>query len=218
MYYRVKLRYQIDSYICRLCKEQLGTVAHILAGCPALAQNHYTDRHKAGLKCLYFTLLKHYGLINRIPPWHSPIVPKPEIKNDEVRILWDVPTHTAECKIQTTSQQSNGPDVTVFDKRAQEILVVEFNCPWVTNRVKKDEEKTEKYAQLREKLKALHQGYTVNQINVIVDVLGAESKTLGKQLAAVIGAREAKRAIKAMPKAILAHSVRIKNFLKMHSN
>ena len=72
-------------------------VAHILAGCPTLAQNLYTARHNAGLKCLYFTLLKHYGLVNKIPPWHSAIVPKPELKNDEVRILWDVPTHTGEC-------------------------------------------------------------------------------------------------------------------------
>ena len=72
-----------------------------------------------------------------ILPWHSAVVPKPEVKNDEVRILWDVPTHTAECRIQTRSQKGNGPDVTVFDKRAQEILVVEFSCPWVTNRVKR---------------------------------------------------------------------------------
>ena len=57
MYYRDKLRCQFDSTICQLYKEQTETVAHILAGCPALAQNHYTARHNAGLKCLYFTLL-----------------------------------------------------------------------------------------------------------------------------------------------------------------
>ena len=64
------------------------------------------------------TLLKHYGLVNKIPSWHSAIVPKPEVKNDQVRILWDVPTHTAECRIQATSHQGNMPDVTVFDKQA----------------------------------------------------------------------------------------------------
>ena len=178
------------------------------------AQNHYTARINAGLKCLYFTRLKTYGLINRIPPWHSAIVPKPEVKNDQVRILWDVPTHTAECRIQTTSQQGNRPDVTVFDKRAQEILVVKFSCPWVTNRVKRQKEKTEKRAQVREELKARHPGYTVKQITVIVDVLRGESKTLGKQLAALIGAREIKRTIKAMQKTILDHSVLLKNFFK----
>ena len=84
MYYRDKLRYQVDSTIRQLCKEQPETVAHILAGCPALAQHHYTARHNAGLKCLYFTLLKHYELVNKIPPWHLAIEPKPEVKNDQV--------------------------------------------------------------------------------------------------------------------------------------
>ena len=158
-----KLRYLVDSTICQLCKEQPETVAHILAGCPALAQNHYTARHNSGLKCLYFTLLKHYGLVNRIPPWHSAIVSKPQVKNDQVRILRDVPTPTAECRVQTTSHQGNRADVTVFDKRAQEILVFEFSCPWVTNRVKKDKEKTTKYAQVCEELKARHPGYTIKQ-------------------------------------------------------
>ena len=186
-------------------------------GCPALAQNHYTARHNAGLKCLYFTPLNE--LVNKIPPWCSVIVPKPEVKNDQVRILWDVPTHTAECacRIQATSHQGNRPDVTVFDKQAQEILVVEFSCPWVTNRIKKDEEKTAKYQQVCEELKARNPNYTVKQINVIMDVLGGMSITLGKQLTAVIGQQEAKRTIRSKEKAVLAHSVRIKNLFKMQS-
>ena len=92
-----------------------------------------------------------------------------------------MPTHTAECRIQTTSHQGNRPDVTVFDKQAREILVVEFSCPWVTNRIKKDEEKTAKF---REELKACIPNYTLKRINVIMDVLGGMSLTLGKQLTA----------------------------------
>ena len=118
-YYRDKLRYQIDSIIFQLCKDQPETVAFILASCLALVQNHYTARHNGWLKCLYFTLLKHYRLVNKIPPWHFAIVPKPEIKDGEVRILWDVPTHTTECRIQASSHQGNRSDVTVFDKQAQ---------------------------------------------------------------------------------------------------
>ena len=145
-------------------------------------------------------------------------MPKPEVKNDQVRILWDVPIDTAECRIQACiSPQGNRPDVTVFDKQAQEILVVEFSCPWVTNRIKKDEEKTAKYQQVRKELKARNPNYTVKQINVIMDVLGGLSMTLGKQLTAAIGPQEAKRTIRSMQKAALAHSVRIKNLFKMQS-
>ena len=145
------------------------------------------------------------------------IVPKPEVKNDQVRILWDVPNHTAECRIQTTSNQGNRPDVTVFDKQAKEILVVEFSCPWVTNTTKKDEEKTAKYEKAREEFEARSLNYTVKQINVIMDVLGGMSMTLGKQLTAVIGPQEAKCTIRSMKKTVLAQSVRIKNLFKMQS-
>ena len=48
-----------------------------------------------------------------------------------------------------------------------------------------------------------------------MDVLGGMSMTLGKQLATVIGPQEAKRTIRSMQKAVLAHSVRINNLLKM---
>ena len=46
----------------------------------------------------------------------------------------------------------------MFDKQAQEILVVELSCPWVTNRIKKDEEKTTKYEQVREELNPISPG------------------------------------------------------------
>ena len=42
VYCQDKLRYQIDLVICPRCKEQPETMAHIIAGCPALALNHYT--------------------------------------------------------------------------------------------------------------------------------------------------------------------------------
>ena len=66
-------------------------------------------------------------------------------------------------------------------------------------------------------LKLVTQATPLSKINVIVDVLGDESKTLEKQLAAVIGAEESKYAIKAMQKAIVTHSVRTKNLFKMQS-
>ena len=144
-------------------------------------------------------------------------MPKPEVKNDQAKILWDVPIHTTECRIQATSHQGNRPDVAVFEEQAQEILVVELSCPWVTNTTKKDEEKTAKYEHVPEELKARNPNYTVKQINVIMDVLGGMSMTLGKQLTAVIGPQEAKRTIRSMQKVVLAQSVRIKNLFKMQS-
>ena len=167
-------------------------------GLPGISTESLHGSAQRRIKVLIFHTYEALELVNKIPPWHSAIMPKPEVKNYQVRILWDVPTHTAECRIQATSPQSNRPDVTVFDKQAQEILVVEFSCPWVTNRIKKDEEKMAKYQQVREELKARNPNYTVKQINIIMDVLGGMSMTLGKQLTAVIGPQEEKRTIRSM--------------------
>ena len=48
-----------------------------------------------------------------------------------------------------------------------------------------------------------------------MDVIGGMSMTLGKQLTAVIGQQEAERTIRSIQKAVLIHSVRIKNLFKM---
>ena len=58
-----------------------------------IGSDEYTVGHKAEFK--YFLISKHCDLVDRISPWHSAIAPKPEVKNDQVRILRDVPTHTA---------------------------------------------------------------------------------------------------------------------------
>ena len=65
--------------LCRLCGKVAETVAHVLAGHSSLAQINckYLYRHNAALKILFFELLREHGLIEEVPPWHSPVMPKP---------------------------------------------------------------------------------------------------------------------------------------------
>ena len=58
---------------CRLCNKAPESVAHVLAGCTALAQDKYTTRHNAALKILFFEILQDLGLVDSVPPWNSPI-------------------------------------------------------------------------------------------------------------------------------------------------
>ena len=63
--------------MCRLCNKAPESVAHVLAGCTALAQNKYITWHNAALKILFFEVLQDFGLVESVPLWYSPLKPKP---------------------------------------------------------------------------------------------------------------------------------------------
>ena len=80
-----------------MCAKELESVPHVLAGYSALAQTKYMSRHNSALKILFFEILRECGLIDKIPPWYSQVVPKPLYENENYKALWDVPVY-AECK------------------------------------------------------------------------------------------------------------------------
>ena len=72
----------MDTVTCRLCDKAPVSVPHVLAGCTALAQNKYLTRHNAALKTLFFDIVHNLGLIESVPPWYSPVKPKPVYEAD----------------------------------------------------------------------------------------------------------------------------------------
>ena len=48
--------------MCRLCSKAPESVAHVLAGCTALAQNNYVTRHNAALNILFFEVLQDLSM------------------------------------------------------------------------------------------------------------------------------------------------------------
>ena len=53
--------------MCRMCHESPESVAHVIAGCSALAQTKYVARHNGALKILFFDLLDDLDLIESVP-------------------------------------------------------------------------------------------------------------------------------------------------------
>ena len=49
---------QSSDVSCRMCNKAPESVAHVLLGCSALAQNRYLARQNNALKVLYFELLR----------------------------------------------------------------------------------------------------------------------------------------------------------------
>ena len=156
---------------CRLCGKGQESVAHVLAGCSALAQTAYLTRHNAAFKILFFELLRDHGLVETVPPWYSPTQPKPIYEGDRVTAYWDVPVFADQTEV-----RANRIDGRIVNKARKTVTLLEMSCPWVDNRDHKDEEKTMKYAPLRLELKRQYPGFNIVQYNINIDVLGGYSR------------------------------------------
>ena len=75
--------HQPDDTLCRFCDKTAESIPHVLASCSALAQNKYLARHNAALKVLFWEILRELQLSDTVPPWYSPVVPKPNYESPE---------------------------------------------------------------------------------------------------------------------------------------
>ena len=149
---------------CRLCGHVQESVPHVLAGCSALAENKYLLRHNMALKVLFYEFLRDQDLLEEVTPWHSPVMPKPVYKSEQVEAWWDVPTYADHQEV-----QANQVDARVRrNHESKKVMAIEMSCPWISNREKKSEEKTMNYGPLRWELKEQYKGYEVHQYNIII--------------------------------------------------
>ena len=187
---------------CRLCGKAQESVAHILAGCSALAQSKYLHSHNCVLKILFFEILHDLELVDTVPPWYSPIEPKPVYESADAQAFWDVPLYADHVVV-----RANRIDARVVDHKRKIVTILEMSCPCLDNRAAKDQDKTKKYAPLRLELKQQFKGYRIED-NIILDVLGGYSKGLEKTVRFLVG-RKSKEVLIKMQKTVLASILHI---------
>ena len=129
-------------------------------------------------------MLKDLELVDKIPPWYSPVQPKPKYENVKGEGFLDVPVFRKSIEL-----KANRIDAPIINHEEKKVITVtlEMSCPWTENRERKDQEKTAKYTPLRWELKKQYPGYAVEQYNIIMDVLGGWSKELDKVLRKLMG-------------------------------
>ena len=138
----------------------------MLAGCSALAQSKYLERHNAALKALFFEMTRNLRLIiDSVPPWYSCAVSTPVYESSEALAFWDVPVYA-----ENTIVKANKVDARFVDHKNKKVWAVEMSCPWMS------EEKKVKYGPLRFKLKKQYPGFDVEQCNISTDGLGGMVK------------------------------------------
>ena len=120
---------QIDDVTCRLCGKAPESLAHVLAGCSALAQNKYLSRHNTVLKTLFFEMPKVMKLANTVPPWYSPKVPEPLYESAETQAFWDVPVYAEYNHV-----KANRVDARFMHHKSKKVMAVEMSCPWIERR------------------------------------------------------------------------------------
>ena len=174
-----------------------------MAECSSLAQTKYLYRHNAALKILFFELLRKHGLIEEVPPWYSPVMPKPANQNTTSKAFWDIPIYSEHNEV-----RANWINAPLVSHERKEVCTIEMSCPRIESRAKKDEEKTLQYGPLMWELKQRYSGYRVEQYNVIIEVLGSYSKHLEKSVRKLLGER-ARGVLKRMQKSVISNTLNI---------
>ena len=183
----------------------------MLASCFALAQNKHLARHNAALKVLFWEMLRELQLSDSVPPWSSPVVPKPKYESPEVQAYWDIPVFAVSEQV-----RQNRVDARFKGHEKKRVLAVEMSCPWTKNREKKQEEKTTKYGPLPWELKQQFPGYDIRQYNIIIDVLGGWSREVDEAMKELFGARGGEILLR-MQRAVISNTLNITRTLKVMS-
>ena len=59
----------------------------------------YLARYNSALKILFFEMLRDQNLVSKIPPWYSPVQPKPMYENERAKAVWDVPVYAESAMV-----------------------------------------------------------------------------------------------------------------------
>ena len=157
-----------DSPSCRMCGEKGETVSHIICECSKLAQKEYKRRHDNVARIVHWEICKKYDL-PRAEQWYNH---KPEgvTENESIKVLWDFNINT-DYEI-----EHRRPDIVVVLKPEKECLIIDIAVPGDTRIKQKEQEKIEKYQDLKREIARLWCLRKVTVIPVVVGALGCVTK------------------------------------------
>ena len=166
-YVRNKLWKTKCNPVCRLCKENPETIAHVVSSCKCLAGTKYMKRHDKVGTYIHWNLLKDRG-IEVCKDWFKH-VPEKTVECGETIIMWDYPI-TTDKKV-----CANRPDITIHFKKERKVQFVDFSVPYDTNIVNKTAEKLMKYRDLEIEVQKCWDLKEISTVPVIVGALGTVS-------------------------------------------
>ena len=159
-----------ESPLCRLCGVKGESISHLVSECSKLAQKQYKARHDSVAQIIHWELCGMYGF-EREKKWYEH-EPQSVLENEEAKILWDF---TIQCDHLI---QSRRPDIVVVEKAKKEYKIIDIAVPNDVRVGTKEQEKVEKYQDLRREIEILWGMKKTEVIPIVVGALGMISKKL----------------------------------------
>lgn len=173
-YVKCKVDKSIESPLCRLCKEKGESVNHIICECKKLAQKEYKRRHDGVARFIHWELCGKYK-IPRVEKWweHQP---EGVVESSGVKILWDV---MIQCDHYIEYRK---PDIVVVENDDRRCFIVDVAIPGDKRIVCKEEEKVEKYQELRQDMIRTWKLKKAEVVPIVVGALGAVTPNIERWL------------------------------------
>jgi hypothetical protein len=153
------------------CVKKKGeSVGHLVSECSKLAQLEYKRRHDNVARIVHWELCRKYEL-ERSAVWYLH-EPQGVMENERVKVLWDIMIqcdHFIVCR---------RPDIVVVDKSERYCFLIDIAIPGDDRVGKKEDEKIEKYEELRQEISKIWKMKKVIVVPVVVGALGVVSKKL----------------------------------------
>ena len=80
---------------------------------------------RAGLKVLFWEILRELQLSDTVPPWYSSVVPIPNCESPKAQAYWDIPAFAVSEQV-----RQKRVDARFRDHEKKRVLTVEMTCPW----------------------------------------------------------------------------------------
>ena len=149
---------------CRLCKNQVEDMFHVISSCSRMSSRYYLPlRHDAIAKYVY----EQHRM--KLVPGCKVEYPADEFIHSEgnIEYWWNLSVKTA------MKTKNNKPDLIIWNSEIKTCQVVEFSCPADVNVSKKVSEKENIYGPLIRSMQLLYPDYKFEFIPIIVGALGS---------------------------------------------
>ena len=139
------MKYSIDktseTQRCRLSNKNVESITHIISTCPNLAKSQYRKKHEKVAKKNHWLLCKKF-LLECNDKWYEH-VPDSVLENGGFKTLWNFSIQTDKVI------EHRRPDIVFIDKIAKSCLIIDIAIPGDQNIMVKEQEKIDKYQDLR---------------------------------------------------------------------